>query len=281
MSVLASRDGRACRRDRHRAGGGRLRSFEVPALAGVITREFMLYKRYWVSTTFAAIIEPAVLLLAFGFGFGALVSRVAGYEYLDFVATGVVAVATLFTSVFTGMFDTFVRRTYQNVYDAILAAPVDVHELVTGSGAWIALKSGVYGSVPLLVGILFGLPPSWGMLAVVPVATVTGFSFALFGIAMSATARSFDHFNYIIAGVITPLFLLAGTFFPVTGSGMAQWVSVAARFNPLYHCVELVRGAVFGTAQALPALVHVLALLGFAGLMWALAVHRMRAKLID
>lgn len=258
-----------------------LRRFEWPAIAGIVAREFYLYKRYWVSTTFAAVMEPAIMLLAFGFGFGALVSHVGGYEYMNFVATGVVAVATLFTSVFTGMFDTFVRRTYQHVYDAILAAPVDVHELVTATGAWIGTKAGIYGCTPLLVGMAFGLPPSWGMLIVPAVTFVTGFSWALFGIAMSATAKSFDHFNYIIAGVITPLFLLAGTFFPVTGPDMAQWVAVAAQLNPLYHCVELVRDAVFGTAQAVPDLLHVTALLGFAVLMWALASHRMRRKLID
>lgn len=259
----------------------RLRAFEWPAFTGVVVREFLLYKRYWVSTTFAAVIEPAVMLLAFGFGFGALVSTVAGYDYIDFVGTGVVAVATLFTSVFTGMFDTFVRRTYQHVYDAILAAPVDVHELVTATGAWIATKAGVYGSVPLLVAMVFGLPPSWGMLTVPLVTYVTGFGFALFGVAMSATAKSFDHFNYIIAGVITPLFLIAGTFFPVTGPDMPGWLAVAAQLNPLYHCVQLVRDAVFGTAAFVPDLVHVVALLIFAALMWALATHRMHRKLID
>ncbi len=259
--------------------GVRLRAFELPAFSGVVTREFLLYKRYWVSTTFAAIIEPAVMLLAFGYGFGALVQRVAGYDYIDFVATGVVAVATLFTSVFTGMFDTFVRRSYQHVYDGILAAPVDVHELVTATGGWIATKAGLYGAVPLVVAMPFGLPPSWGMLTVPLVTFVTGFGFALFGIAMSATAKSFDHFNYIIAGVITPLFLVAGTFFPI--AGLPGWAFVAAQVNPLYHCVELTRAAVFGGPQPLPALLHVLALLVFAALMWGLATYRMRRKLID
>lgn len=255
-----------------------LRAFEWSAFAGIIAREFYLYKRYWVSTTFAAIIEPTVMLLAFGFGFGALVSHVAGYDYIEFVGTGVVAVATLFSSVFPGMFDTFVRRTYQHVYDAILTAPVDIHELVTATGVWIGIKAGAYGSVPLLVAMAFGLPPSWGMLIVPLVTFVTGFAFALFGMATSAIAKSFDHFNYVIAGVVTPLFLIAGTFFPV--AGLPEWASIAAKLNPLYHCVQLVRDAVFGTAAALPDLVHVLALLIFAALMWLLATYRMRVKLI-
>jgi lipooligosaccharide transport system permease protein len=257
----------------------RLRVFEWSAFTGVIAREFLLYKRYWVSTSFAAIIEPTVMLLAFGFGFGALVSHVAGYDYLNFVGTGVVAVATLFSSVFSGMFDTFVRRTYQHVYDAILAAPVDVHELVTAAGVWIAIKSGAYGSVPVLVAMAFGLPPSWGMLIVPLITLVTGFGFACFGIATSAVAKSFDHFNYVISGVVTPLFLIAGTFFPV--AALPGWATVAAKVNPLWHCVQLVRDAVFAHPHPLADLGHVAALLIFAALMWAAAVYRMRRKLID
>lgn len=259
--------------------GDRLRAFQWASFTGILAREFYLYKRYWISTTFAAVLEPAAMLLAFGFGFGALVSHVAGYSYLHFVGTGIVAVATLFTSVFTGMFDTFVRRTYQHVYDAILTTPIDVHELVSAIGTWIAIKAGVYGSVPLLVAMAFGLPPSWGMLTVPAVTFMTGLGFAFFGIAMSATAKSFDHFNYIIAGVITPLFLIAGTFFPL--EGLPSWVGITAYVNPLYHCVELVRGAVFSTAEVVPVLGHTAALVVFAGLMCALAIARMRSRLID
>jgi lipooligosaccharide transport system permease protein len=67
-------------------------------------------------------------------------------------------VATLFSSVFPGTFDTFVPRTYQHVYDAVLAAPVDVHEPVSAAGTWIAIKSGIYGSVPVLVAMAFAQP---------------------------------------------------------------------------------------------------------------------------
>ena len=64
------------------------------------------------------------------------------------------------------MFGTFIKYHFQRTYDAILAAPVDVEELVTAEIAWIATRAGVYGCAPLLVAMVFGLDPSWGMLAV-------------------------------------------------------------------------------------------------------------------
>ena len=55
-------------------------------------------------------------------------------------------------------------------------------------------------------------------------------------------AKAIENFNYIVSAVLTPLFLLAGTFFPL--SGLPRWAQILAQFNPLHQCVELVRAAV-------------------------------------
>ncbi|GAA4631256.1 ABC transporter permease [Actinoallomurus vinaceus] len=256
----------------------RLRRFEWAPVRGVWRRELALFRRYWTSTSFAATVEPTIYLLAFGFGFGSLLGHIAGYRYVDFVGTGVVATASLFTSAFPGMFNTYIRRTYQHSYDAVLAAPVDVHELVAGETSWIAVKGGLFSCVPLLVALAFGLHPSAGMLAVPVFTILTAIGFALFGVWMSTVVPSINSFDYVISGVLTPIFLVAGTFFPV--DGLPGWARTAARFNPLYHCVELVRHAAFGF-RPLADLGHVGALVLFAALMWVLAVRGMRRRLID
>lgn len=256
----------------------RLRRFERSAFAGVMFHELTLYRRYWYSTTFSSVVEPTIYLLAFGFGFGSLIATVGGFRYLDFLGTGIVATAVLFTSAFAGMFTTFVRRVFQESYNAVLATPIDVHELVTAEATWHATKAGVYGCAPLVVAMLFGLPPSPGMVVVPFVGFLTGLGFALFGIWISAVMPSIDSFNYVISAVLTPLFLVAGTFFPI--SGLPGWAHVAAQFNPLYHCVQLVRDATFGF-HPVSDLGHVGALAIFAAVMWALAVRWMRRRLID
>lgn len=253
-----------------------LRRIEPAAVGAVVYRELTMYRRFWRSTTFSSIVEPTIYLLAFGFGFGSLVAQVAGYDYVDFVGTGIVATAVLFSSAFPGMFATFVKRTFQKTYDAVLAAPVDTEELVTAEALWIALRSGIYGAVPMLVAVGFGLQPSWGMLLVPPIGVLTGFGFAAFGIWVSGIVPSIDSFGYVISAVLTPLFLVAGTFFPL--DGLPEWAQTAALLNPLYHCVELVRAAVFGLSPS--DLGHVLALLVFAVAMWLLAVRRLRARLV-
>src|SRR5471030_452017 len=220
---------------------GRVGRLEPAALIGVMSRDVAIFRRYWKATTFSSIVQPTIYLLAFGLGLGSLVKTVGGLTYVQYVGTGVVATAVLFSSAFPGMFNTFIRWQFQRTYDAILAAPVDVEELVTAEVLWISIRAGVYGMAPLLVGIAFGLKPNAGMLLVPFIGFVTGFGFAGFGVTVAAVAKTIDNFNYITSAVLTPLFLVAGTFFPV--SSLPEGVRQVAYVNPLYHCVQLVRDA--------------------------------------
>lgn len=251
---------------------------ELPALAAVWVREWTVFQYFWRTRTFAAVVEPVITLLAFGFGFGKLVSRVEGIPYIQFVGTGAVATAVLFSAVFAAMFDSLYKRRYQRVYDAMLAAPVDVDEIVTGEALFLGVRAGVYGVAPLLVAFCFGLRPEPAMLLVPLIGALTGVGFAALGMLFSSLASSFDGLSYVISGVITPLFLVAGTFFPL--NRMPEWLRVLAYFNPLYHCVELVRHCAFGL-DPLADLVHVGALALFALLAWRLAVWRTAIRLID
>jgi lipooligosaccharide transport system permease protein len=260
------------------ATGRPLRRFEPSALTGVLVREVINYSSYWRSSSFSSTVEPTIYLLAFGFGFGSLVSRIGGYDYVDFIGTGIVATAVLFSSAFPSMFGTFVKYKFQRTYDAILAAPVDTEELVTAEALWIATRAGVYGNVPMLVAIAFGLKPSWGMLAVPGIAWIAGFGWACFGISVAGFARSFENFNYIVSAVLTPLFLVAGTFFPI--DNLPHWAQVLANLNPLHHCVELVRHAAFGF-QGWEDVARLTALVLFGLALWRVAVFAMRRKLID
>ncbi|HEY7951429.1 MAG TPA: ABC transporter permease [Solirubrobacteraceae bacterium] len=256
----------------------RVHRLEGAALSAVMSRDIAIFGRYWPSTTFSSVVQPTIYLLAFGLGFGAIQSRVNHVDYVQYVATGVVATAVLFSSAFPGMFNTFVRWQFQRTYDAMLATPLDVEELITAETLWISLRAGVYGMAPLLVGILFGLSPSWGMLLVPFIGFITGFGFASFGVVIAAVAKTIDNFNYVTSAVLTPMFLVAGTFFPI--STFPPVLRLIAEFNPLYHCVQLVRDAVLGPL-GVADIGHLAVLVGFALLMWRLAIVLLGRRLID
>jgi lipooligosaccharide transport system permease protein len=256
----------------------RVRRLDPAAIGGIMSREVANFRTFWKSTTFSSVLEPVIYLLAFGLGLGAtLVDGVDGLAYVEFVGTGMVATAVVFSSAFPAMFGTFVKERFQNTYDAILAAPVSVEELVTAEMAWIGLRAGLYGTFPLFVAMLFGLDPAWGMLLVPLFCFVTALGFAGFGIAVAGTVAKIDQFSYVTTTVITPLFLVAGTFFPI--DRLPEGLQVVANLNPLYQLVELVRAAAFGFEAT--DLLRLTALLGFAIVMWRLAVRQMTKRLID
>ena len=256
----------------------RLRRFEGSAVGGVLVREMINFSSYWRSTTFSSTIEPTIYLLAFGFGLGSLVSSVGDIPYEEFVGTGMVAMAVLFSSAMPSMFGTFVKYQFQHTYDAILAAPVDTEELVSAEALWMAMRASVYGCAPLIVAMIFGLPPAWGMLAVPAINFIAGFGWSCFGISIAAFVKSIDNFSYITSAVITPLFLVAGTFWPI--DQLPEWGQALAQLNPLYHCVELVRHAAFGF-EGWEDVWNVAYLIGFGLIMWRVAIHGMQRKLIS
>jgi lipooligosaccharide transport system permease protein len=255
-----------------------VRRLEPAAITGVMSREVANFRSFWKSTTFSSVLEPVIYLLAFGLGLGAtIVERVDGLEYVEFVGTGMVATAVIFSSALPAMFGSFVKERFQRTYDAILAAPVDVEELVTAEMLWIGIRAGVYGCFPLVVAMFFGLDPAPGMLLVPLFNFITALGFAAFGIATAATVAKIDQFSYVTTLVVTPLFLVAGTFFPI--DQLPEGLQVAANFNPLYQLVELVRHASFGFEATDP--LRVAALIVFALGFWRIAVNRMEKRLID
>jgi lipooligosaccharide transport system permease protein len=256
----------------------KLRRLEPAAIGGVMSREVANFRTYWKGTTFSSVLEPIVYLLAFGLGLSAtLVDEVNGTPYVEYVGTGMVATAVIFSSALPAMFGTFVKHRFQNTYDAILAAPVDVEELVSAEMLWIGIRASVYGCVPLLVTIVFGLNPAVGMLLTPIFCFATALGFAGFGVAMAATVAKIDQFNYVTALFVTPLFLVSGAFFPI--DQLPQGVQVVAQLNPLHQLVELVRGGAFGYDPI--DLVRFAGLVAFALMMWRIAVRQMTKRLID
>ena len=116
------------------------------------------------------------------------------------------------------------------------------------------------------------------MLTVPFIAWLSGFGWACFGIAIAGWAKAIENFNYIVSAVLTPLFLVAGTFFPL--DRLPRWAQILGEANPLHHCVVLVRGAAFGF-EGWIALARVGAIALFGVIVWRIAIRAMTRKLID
>ena len=136
------------------------------------------------------------------------------------------------------------KMMWQRNYEAVVATPMSVSDVVFGELGWIAIRLTTIGMAFVLVMTAFGIPRSPLVILAIPSAVLTGLAFAAPIIAFSATLTDANPFNVLFRFVITPLFMFSGVFVPV--SRLPEPVARAAWFTPLFHGVELVRGFTLG-----------------------------------
>ena len=245
--------------------------FRWDAVAAIIVREWRVFRRVWHSLMFGSVVEPVVYLLAFGYGFGALVSQVNGIPYLDFMATGSAGIAVLFTGFFPGLINGYFRRKENHLYDGLLTTPTTVAELVTGEATWTGVRTAVTAAITLAVAAVFGVALEPTVVLAPAIGFVGGFGFACLGSAAASRLRNTHQFDFVISGLVVPMFVVAGSFFPLDDAPV--WLRVPARVNPLTHTVDLFRAVAFGEGSLGSVAASGGMLLAAGVLSWLLAVR--------
>ncbi len=211
-------------------------------------RNFMVWRVYFWAGLVGDIVEPLLYLFAMGLGLGMLVPDVGGVSYIAFIAPGIICSSAMYAATFECTFGAYTRMSRQGTYDAILATPVSLDEVVAGEVLWGATKSAFSCLAMLVVMLPAGLLATpWTLLAL-PVAFLTGLLFASAAMLVTAWCKGYDFFSYYFTLVISPMFLFSGIFFPV--ESLPSWAQKAAWALPLTHAVDLNRSLFSGIARA-------------------------------
>ncbi len=214
-----------------------------------------VWQRHWTvytklyKTSFALnFAEPALYLVAMGFGLGAFVKEINGQAYVRYIAPGIIASSSMFAAVYECTYGTYIRMTFQKTFDAILATPVNLGELVAGELVWGATKSVIFGITIMIVVALFGLVDSALIILALPFIFLCGLIFSQLSIMFAAVVPGIDSFSYFYTLFMTPLFLFSGIFFPL--DALPRVVADLAFFTPLYHLVNVCRAFSAGSLSA-------------------------------
>ena len=240
-------------------------------------RNVLVWKRLLGPAILMNFGEPLIYLLGFGLGLGVFVGQVADLSYLAFLASGIVASSAMTTATFEGMYSVFTRMVPQRTYEAILASPLEVDDILAGEMLWCGHKALMSGSAILLVAAFMGVVDGgWQALLALPLVFLVGLTFAAPAMMMTALARNYDFFSYYFILLMTPMLMLCGVFFPI--NTLPEWLQGAVQFLPLTHAVELIRPLVTGLPLHNP-LLHLTVLLSFAAVGYYLAVVLVRRRL--
>ncbi|MDQ1709768.1 MAG: lipooligosaccharide transport system permease protein, partial [Frankiaceae bacterium] len=180
------------------------------------------YRRQWVDGLVVSFAQPLLYLGAIGFGLGRLVDAnapptLAGVRFAAYIAPGLMAAAAMQTASRDSSWPVMAALTYRNTYGAMLATPLGVADVLLGHLGWTATRIGIASSAYFAVVVVFGLAAAPVAILAVPVAVLTGLAVAAPIMAYVATIFGDDQALALIDRlIIVPMFLLSGTFFPVT-----------------------------------------------------------------
>lgn len=206
-------------------------------------------KRYLRSRAqiIASLGQPLLYLLVLGFGLGPTFQKAGGGSYLQFIAPGIIGMAVLFTSIFSGIALLWDRQF--GFLKETLVAPVPRLQIMAGrtlGGATVAM---IQGSLVVIISIVAGLRPvSWaGIPLVIGFMAAIAIVFAALGTALGATLQDMQGFQLVMNFLVLPIFFLSGALFPLDNQHAV--LKIITRFDPLSYGVDGLRAALLGASH--------------------------------
>lgn len=239
-------------------------------------RNYIIFKRTWLVSVFWVILEPVFMLAALGFGLGAYVKTMGGVSYAEFFFPGLLCSSTMMVAFFEGTYGNFSKLSYSKVYSAQMLSPVTIPELIVGDLFWGASKGILSAIAILFVGQFFGLGQSLGAVATLPVLFLNAWIFSCVGMIVTSMVRNYDQIIYPTSGLIVPMSLFAGTYFPVDELHPA--FRMLSYLLPLTHVTTVVRGMALDQWNVM-MVAHMGILIILAVVLTRMSVRRMTKRL--
>lgn len=240
-------------------------------------RNFKHYRKNWKASLLWTCVEPVLYLVALGFGLGAYVQTMDGASYVEFFFPGLLCLTAMTVAFFETTYSTFPKTEKGGNYEAALLTRLSVEDIAFGEIFWAASKA-FFGCVGVsFIALLMGLVESAMILPSFLILFLLAWLFAAIGIFVTATVRSADSFVFFTSGLLIPMSLLCGVYFPI-----AQLPVALQAFSwglPLTHATSAIRLLMAADMTWLLALNVVLLLIG-AAVVTVMAVSRMRERLM-
>jgi lipooligosaccharide transport system permease protein len=203
-------------------------------------RNLDVFVKTWKVNFFPPFVEAFLYLFAIGLGIGTYVGVIEGIPYVNYIAPAILAISIMNSAFFECTYGSYVRMYYQKSFDAMIATPLSIEDVIAGELLWGATKSVMYVVIMLCVLSLFGVMAFPSSLLIIPVAFLGGLLFAALAMCFTAITPSIDALNYPSFLFITPMSLFAGTFFPLALLPPV-FGYVALSIFPLTHLVVIFR----------------------------------------
>ena len=191
---------------------------------------------------------PIIFLIIFGAGFGRLIGQMMpGVDYIQFMYPGILAMTVLMTSVMSGVSIVWDREF--GFLKEVLVSPLSRSGVLVGKAVGAATIAIIQGAIMLVLAPIVNVPINLGtVLALLPLLLILSLALSGLGLLIGARMRSQQGFQIVMQLVIFPMMFLSGIFFPV--SGVATWLEVLSKLNPVTYGIDAIRQVFLGTEVA-------------------------------
>lgn len=216
------------------------------ALGTLAYKETHRYLRIWVQTLVPPAITMTLYFIIFGNLIGRRVGEMGGYNYVDFIAPGVIMMAVI-TAAYSNVVSSFFSAKFQHFIEEILVSPTPNLVILLGYVAGGIGRGLLVGLLVTIVSMLFTKLTIHNIWITTSVVFLTALLFSLGGFINAVFARKFDDISIVPTFVLTPLTYLGGVFFSVTL--LPPFWQQVAHLNPVLYMVNAFRYGILGTSD--------------------------------
>lgn len=233
--------------------------------AHYVTYRLTAERPFLLTFLLTALGNPVLYLGAMGLGLGALIGEpVGGVDYLVFVAPGLLVSTVVTMAANWGTWPIMSGFKWEKFYFAASATALTPGQIAAGEAAGVVVRSGSQALAFWLIALPFGAwlaGTAWLAVPITVLAALASFT-PLMAWAATLTDEGLQ-FNLLNRFVVMPMFLFAGTFFPLESMPLyLQWIGW---ISPIWHGTQLARIATYGLANPpLLTVVHVAFLVALA-----------------
>lgn len=221
-------------------------SMEIETMYIVWLREIKRYFRA-KERIIGSLAMPLLWFLIFGSSMRFAVQLPgAGVDYSEFLAPGIIAMALLFTSIFSGVSVIWDREF--GFLKEMLVAPVSRLSIVVGRSLGGATTAVMQGIIIMILSILFGV--KFGIVSIlilIPLMLIISLGFVSLGIAIGSIMESPEGFHLIMNFIVMPMFFLSGALFPI--NNLPDIFKIFVYIDPMTYGVEVLRYVTIGISS--------------------------------
>jgi ABC-2 type transport system permease protein len=238
-------------------------------LKTIVIREYSRIVRIWGQTLVPSVVTATLYFVIFGSLIGRRVGPMAGFDYRQFIAPGLIMMSII-TNSYGNVVSSFFGAKFGKHIEELLVSPLPNWIIVAGYGLGGVMRGMMVGLVVTVVSLFFARLPVAHFAAIIAAAVLTSSVFSLAGFINAVFARNFDQMNFIPVFVLTPLTYFGGVFYSV--SMLPDWAQRLSYINPILHMVNAFRFGFLGTSDVHVVFAFALMLLLTVGL-FAVAVE--------